>query len=160
MSTQKTVIPSLSALKDYVAVSLGPSEWLQISQQRIDVFADATGDRQWIHCDVERAARESPWKTTIAHGYLTLSLVPQLLAQIVDVGGCEAVINAGLDRMRLPAPVPAGSRVRLHGEIQNARDLRDGGVRVRFAIRIEIEGAARPALLAGLNYVYLPPRPA
>ena len=160
MTTQKTVIPSISAVKKHVGVPLGASEWVQISQQRIDAFADATGDHQWIHCDVERAARESPWKTTIAHGYLTLSLVPQLLEQLVEVSGCGTLINTGLDRVRLPAPVPAGSRIRLRGEIQNARDLSDGGVRVRFAIRIEIEGSARPALLAALNCVYLPPRPA
>jgi acyl dehydratase len=160
MTTQITVIPSLSAVKDYVGVPLGASEWVQISQQRIDAFADATGDHQWIHCDAERAARESPWKTTIAHGYLTLSLVPQVLEQLIEVSGCATLINTGLDRMRLPAPVPVGSRVRLRGEIQNARDLSDGGVRVRFAIRIEVEGSARPALLAALNCVYLPPPPA
>ncbi len=160
MVTQRTVIPSLSAVKEHVGVPLGPSDWIAIPQQRIDAFADATGDRQWIHCDVERAARESPWKTTIAHGYLTLSLVPQLLEQLVEVSGCGTLINTGLDRVRLPAPVPAGSRIRLRGEIQNARDLSDGGVRVRFAIRIEVEGSARPALLAALNCVYLPPRPA
>ncbi len=160
MATRRTVIPSLSAVKDHVGVPLGPSEWVPITQQRIDAFADATGDHQWIHCDVERAARESLWKTTIAHGYLTLSLVPRLLEQLVEVSGCATLVNTGLDRMRLPAPVPAGSRVSLRGEIQNARDLSGGGVRVRIAIRIEIEDSTRPALLAALNCVYLPPRPA
>ena len=149
-------IPSLAAVKDYSGTSLGPSEWLPITQQRIDTFANATDDHQWIHCDIERAGRESPYKTTIAHGYLTLSLAPELLTQIITIDGSKIVVNTGLEKLRFYSPVPSGSRVRLLGEIKDTRDLPNGGVRVTFAVRIEVEGAERPALRANVVYIYLP----
>jgi acyl dehydratase len=155
MSPQ-VVIPSLAAVKDYVGAALGPSDWLRVDQARIDAFASATGDRQWIHVDAERAGRESPWKTTIAHGYLTLALTPDLLAQVLEIRGWKTAVNTGLDKLRLSAPVPAGARVRLRGTIRDARSLPNEGVRVTFAIRIEVEGAAKPALLASVNYAYFP----
>ena len=156
MAVEMLKIPSLAAVKDCSGASLGPSEWLAITQERIDTFANATDDHQWIHCDIERAGRESPYKTTIAHGYLTLSLAPELLAQIISIGGWETAVNTGLEKLRFYSPVPSGSRVRLHGEIKDARDLPNGGVRVTFAIRIEVEGAERPALRASVVYIYLP----
>ena len=156
MPAQMLKIPSLAAVKDYSGRSLGPSEWLPITQQRIDSFADATDDRQWIHCDIERAGRESPYKTTIAHGYLTLSLTPELLAQVISIGGWKTAVNTGLEKLRFYAPVPSGSRVRLLGEIKDSRDLPNGGVRVTFAVRIEVEGSERPALRANVIYIYLP----
>jgi acyl dehydratase len=148
------VIPALSALKDFKSTSLGVTEWVEISQDRIDRFAAATDDHQWIHTDVERARRESPWKQTIAHGYLTLSLVPSLLSRLVVIGGWKTAVNTGLDKLRLSAPVVAGSRVRLHAEIKEARDVPPSAVRVTFAVRVEIEGGSKPALLANVNYVY------
>jgi acyl dehydratase len=152
-------IPSLARVPDFAGVPLGPSDWVTVTQECIDAFAALSGDRQWIHCDVERAARESPWKSTVAHGYLSLALVPRLLAEIVSIGGCESAVNAGLERLRFSAPVPAGARVRLHAEIAKARGLPRGGVRVSFALRLEVEGAARPALAGQVHYVYLPATP-
>ena len=150
------VIPSLGEVKNHVGAKLGPSEWITVSQERIDAFADATDDRQWIHTDVERATRESPWKGTIAHGYLTIALVPDLLYRLVKIHGWSSVINTGLDKMRLSAPVPSGSRVRLQAEIKDARDIPGDGVRVSFAVRVEVEGNPKPACIASVNYVYLP----
>lgn len=151
-----TVIPSLAQIRDYVGRPLGTSDWTTISQERIDAFAEATGDRQWIHCDVERARAESPWKGTIAHGYLTLSLVPVLLSQIFIVAGSRSVINTGAEKVRLSAPVPAGSRVRMSAEILHARNLPTGGVRVAIGLRFEVEGQAKPVCLATVNFVYFP----
>ncbi len=150
------VIPSLTALKDYEGTRLGVSKWITVDQERIDAFARVTGDHQWIHCDVERARRESPWKQTIAHGYLTIALVPDLMDQLLRIDGWTAAINTGIDKMRLSAPVPAGSRVRLHAEIRSVRPLPRGGVRVTFGVRIEVEGNAKHACTARVNYVYLP----
>lgn len=156
MAVEMLKISSLAAVKDYSGTSLGPSEWLPITQERIDTFANATDDHQWIHCDIERAGRESPYKTTIAHGYLTLSLAPELLAQMISIDGSKIVVNTGLDKLRFYSPVPSGSRVRLLGEIKDTRDLPNGGVRVTFAVRIEVEGTERPALRANVVYIYLP----
>jgi acyl dehydratase len=156
VSVPKISIPSLEALKDYVGQPLGPSEWTTIDQDRIAGFADVTGDHQWIHVDVERASRESPWKATIAHGYLTLAMTPDLLGQILSIEGWKTAVNTGLDRLRFSTPVPAGSRVRMKAEIKDTRDLPAGGVRVTFAVRFEVEGAPKPALLANVNYVYFP----
>jgi acyl dehydratase len=151
-----TEIPSLSALADFVGSPLGVSEWTTVSQERIDTFAAATGDRQWIHCDPARAERESPFGGTVAHGYLTLSLAPALLETIVSVRGATSVVNVGIDRMRLSAPVPAGSRVRLAAEIANVRNVPGGAVRVAFRLRFEVEGGARPACNATVVYLYSP----
>ena len=156
MAPERIVISSLEAVRDFVGRPLGPSKWIDIGQERIDAFADATDDHQWIHTDPERASRESPWKTTIAHGYLTLSLVPHLLIEVVAIGGWRTAVNTGLDKLRFSAPVPAGSRVRLRAEIKDTRDLPNNGLRVTFAVRVEVEGATKPALLANINFAYLP----
>jgi acyl dehydratase len=156
VAEQKTVIPSLAALHEYVGRELGPSDWIPVSQERIDAFAGATDDRQWIHTDPERASRESRWKTTIAHGYLTLALTPHLLGRILEIGGCSSAVNTGLEKLRFSSAVPSGSRVRIRAEIRDARNVPRGGVRVTFAVRIEVEGSAKPALLANVNYVYFP----
>ncbi len=151
------VIPSLSALKFWIQTPLGASEWVTVDQQRIDRFADATDDRQWIHVDIERARRESPWKQTIAHGYLTLALVPELLSQRIVILGVKTAINTGVDKLRFSSPVLAGSRVRLHAEIKDAREVPPSALRVTFNVRIEVEGgAAKPALAANVSYVYYP----
>ena len=148
-------LESPEAARALVGAALGPSEWVVVDQARIDAFADATGDHQWIHCDVERARRETPWKGTIAHGYLSLALVPALLAGLVEVRGCASVVNTGLDKLRLSAPVPAGARVRLHARVYDVRALAGGGARIAFSVRLEVEGSAKPALLARVNYAYL-----
>ena len=149
-----TIIKSISNLRDFVDVDLGVSDWVEITQERISAFADATGDHQWIHCDPLRARRESPYGGTIAHGYLTLALGPSLLQQILMIEDAKTAVNTGSDKVRLSAPVPAGSKIRMTARIKDARDLPTGGVRVTIALRFEIEGVAKPACLANVNYVY------
>ena len=151
---EPTLFSSIAEVHDYVGKPLGVSDWIEISQQRIDAFAEATGDFQWIHTDVERARRESPWKGTIAHGYLTLSLAPRLLADIVVFNSAAAVINTGCEKVRLATPVLAGSRLRMSGEIGAARNLPGGGVRVSFNLRFEVEGQVKPACTATVVFVY------
>ena len=149
-----TVIRSLAAVKDYVGVELPVSDWIPITQERIDAFANATDDHQWIHTDVERARRESPWKETIAHGYLTLSLAPALLRQILTIEGSTTAVNTGIEKMRLSSPVLAGSRVRLSATIKHVRELPRGGVRVVIHVNLEVEGSSKPACTADVIYLY------
>jgi acyl dehydratase len=151
-----TVIAGVRALKQSVGKPLGASSWVTVSQERINAFADATGDHQWIHVDVERARRESPFKGTIAHGYLTLSLAPRLLEEIFRVEGARLGVNYGIEKMRLPAPVPAGARVRVLAELKDVRDMPGGGARATFGLVFEIEGGAKPACVADAIYVYYP----
>src|SRR5216117_4502248 len=127
-----------------VGRELGPSEWITVDQPTIDKFADATGDHQWIHVDVERAKREMPGGKTIAHGYLTLSLVPRLAATLVTVTKRSRGINYGSNKVRFTSPVPAGSRIRLRQRIANAEPV-SGGVRVTSEMTVEVEGQGRPA---------------
>ena len=147
-------VPNVASLKDLIDEPLGHSEWHEISQQQIQAFADATGDQQWIHVDVERSRQESPFKAPVAHGYLTLSLVPKLLSQIFVVENVTNVVNAGIEKLRLPAAVPAGSRVRLAATIKSVRDLTTGGARVAIAITMEIEATVKPALTGHIVYLY------
>jgi acyl dehydratase len=151
-----TVIPSVRALKQFVGKPLGASSWVTVSQEQINAFADATGDHQWIHVDVERARRESPFKGTIAHGYLTLSLAPSLLPEIFRVEGARMGVNYGIEKMRLPAPVPAGARVRVLAELKDVRDMPGGGARATLGLVFEIESGGKPACVADAIYVYYP----
>jgi len=134
-------------LAQYVGKEIGVSEWFTVDQALIDKFADATGDHQWIHVDVERAKREMPGGKTIAHGYLTLSLVPRLGQTIYRVKQRSRGLNYGSNRVRFTGQVPAGSRIRLHQKIK-AVDPVEGGVRITSESTVEVEGAARPALVA------------
>jgi len=147
-------VPDIAGLKDWIDKPLGKSDWQTITQDRIQAFADATGDHQWIHVDVERAARESPFEQPIAHGYLTLALVPKLLSELLEVEQLANVVNSGIEKLRLTAPVPAGSRLRLGATIKSVRDLPAGGSRVAFGITVEVEGATKPALQGTVVYVY------
>ena len=151
-----TVVPSIAALKSLVGQKLGVSDWVTVSQQQINSFAEATGDHQWIHVDVERAKRESPFKQPIAHGYLTISLAPVLLPQVVRVEGVRMAVNYGLESMRLPAPVPAGARVRMSAELKDVREMPGGGARATFGLAFEVEGGGKPACIADAIYVYYP----
>ena len=133
----------------------GVSEWVTIDQTMIDKFAEATGDHQWIHVDVARAKQEMPSGKTIAHGFLTLSLVPRLGANIWKIEHRSRGLNYGLNKLRFTAPVPAGSRVRLRQKLLAADDVKDGGIRATFENVIEIEGQTQPALIAeGLSISY------
>ena len=135
-----------SALLDAVGHDLGTTDWFEIDQERINAFAIATGDEQWIHVDPERAAA-GPFGGTIAHGYLTLSLVPFFTAQLLDVRDVQMAINYGLDRVRFLQPVRSGSRIRASGSISSA-EVAGRGVCVDVKITIEIDGEAKPALVA------------
>ncbi|UWZ36637.1 MaoC family dehydratase [Dactylosporangium roseum] len=130
-----------------VGEHLGHSEWQEITQERINLFAEATGDHQWIHVDPERAAA-GPFGSTIAHGFLTLSLVPSLVSQVYRVEGVRMGINYGLDKVRFPAPLPAGSRVRGGVELLVADDLGEGWIQLKNRVTVEREGAAKPVCVA------------
>jgi acyl dehydratase len=143
-----------SALLDAVGEVLGTSDWLEIDQQRINTFADATGDHQWIHVDPEQA-KNGPFGKCIAHGYLTLSLVNLFLPQIIDVQGISMGVNVGCDRLRFPAPVPVDSRIRGVGELISAEEVK-GGVQSVVRVTIEIEGSDKPACIVDTISRYFP----
>ena len=134
-------------IKQHIGRELGPSDWMTVDQPMIDKFADATGDHQWIHVDVERAQREMPGGRTIAHGYLTLSLVPRLAATLMRVKKRSRGLNYGSNKVRFINPVPAGARIRLRQRIANVEPLPDG-IRITSQMTVEIEGQDKPALVA------------
>jgi acyl dehydratase len=136
-----------SDLVAYAGKEIGVSDWYTVTQEQIDKFAEATGDHQWIHVDVERAKKEMPGGKTIAHGWLTLSLVPRLAATIYGVKHRSRGINYGANRVRFTGPVPAGGRIRLRLAIKSV-DQVEGGVRVTNEGTMELEGAARPVLIS------------
>jgi acyl dehydratase len=130
---------------------LGVSAWHPIEQRSIDLFAEATGDHQWIHVDPEAAA-QGPFGTTIAHGYLSLSMLPMLLSEVVNVTDSRMGVNYGIDKVRFTAPVPSGSEVRLKAKLLGA-ERRGEGVRYRVGVEVEIKGADRPALIGEVVYL-------
>lgn len=152
----KVTIQSPEALEPFLEKDLPPSDWLVVDQARIDAFAFATGDDQWIHVDRERAKRESPYGTTIAHGNLTLSLAPHLLTDIVEVQGVRHMVNPGFESVRIRVPVLEGSRVRMGATLSGFRRIRGGAVRASWRIRFEIEGEPRAAALGVVHVVYFP----
>ena len=137
------VFNSAAAVLQAVGQDLGTTDWLSISQERIQTFADATGDHQWIHVDPERA-RQGPFGTTIAHGYLTLSLANLFLPQLVQYEGLKMGVNYGCDKVRFPAPVKVGARIRGRGEVVAAEPVKGDGVQITVRISVEIEGADKP----------------
>ena len=139
-------------LFDHEGTDLGTSDWMLIDQARINGFADDTDDHQWIHVDAERA-KSGPFGTTIAHGYLTLSLAPAMLAQVIDVDNVQAAVNYGVYKVRFPAPVPVDSRVRGSVTLRSATSRGDA-VEAAFALAVEIEGDTRPACVAELVVLY------
>jgi acyl dehydratase len=142
------VIESHSDLKDHIGKQIATTDWLTVTQDRIQQFADATGDHQWIHVDVERSRRESPYKETIAHGFLTLSLLPQLMPQVLQIkNGVRMGVNYGLNRLRFPSAVRAGSRIRAHFTLQAVKELADG-VEIVYAVTVECEGSEKPCCVA------------
>ncbi len=151
----KRVVPDIPSLKALVGTELGVSDWLTISQERIDLFAEATGDKQWIHTDPERA-KEGPFGTTIAHGHLTASLAPFLLGQIIEVKGARMLVNPGIEKMRFRTPVPSGARLRMRATLKALRDLPRGALRATLTMRFEIEGESRPAAFGDALLVYYP----
>ncbi|PYQ80768.1 MAG: dehydratase [Acidobacteria bacterium] len=145
----------VSTLRDQVGQEVAVSGWLEVTQERIDQFADATGDRQWIHVDTARAAAESPFKITIAHGFLTLSLVSALLRDAVEFTGLRMAINYGMNRLRFVAPVPAGSRVRARFTPASVDDEK-GSIQVTWRVTVERERSDKPVLVAEWLVRYYP----
>ena len=144
----KTFINGNADLKNFLGGDLPPGDWVEVTQEMIDKFADATGDRQWIHVDVERARKESPYKTTIAHGYLTLSLMVPLRNAALDMPPARLAINYGLNKVRFTGPVPAGARIRVVLKLTDLAELPDNGVQMQWNASIYREGSDKPVLIA------------
>src|SRR5215218_6610137 len=139
---ESRVVESVADAKPLVGQELGVGPWFEITQERVNAFAEATGDHQWIHIDPERAAK-GPFGTTIAHGYLTLSLLPVLAQGVTTVEGVRMGVNYGLNKVRFPAPVPAGSRVRARFELLSVEDI-EGGAQLVSRVTVEREGGDKP----------------
>ena len=140
-------IATLDELKSLVGQEIAVSDWVQISQERVNQFAEATGDYQWIHLDVERCERESPFGGPIAHGYLTLSLLPMLMQNSVRMTDVRMGVNYGLNKVRFPAPVPVGSKVRSRTTVLSVEDI-EGGAQVTWLVTVEREGGDKPVCVA------------
>jgi acyl dehydratase len=150
-----TIIAHPRDLLGKEGIDLGVTDWLTIDQARIDLFADATGDHQWIHVDPVRA-KDGPFGTTIAHGYLTLSLVNIFLPQLIEVRRFSAGINIGADGLRFLSPVPAGSRIRGKGEIVKVEEVKAGAIQSTVRVTVEIEGGSKPACIVDTISRYIP----
>lgn len=143
------IFESSNALKDFVGREIAVTDWLAITQERINLFAEATEDRQWIHVDRERAGRESPFRTTIAHGFLTLSLVAHFLQQAIQIrDGLRMAVNYGLNRVRFTSPVRSGSRIRARIALLSLRDITEDTIEAVFTVTIECEGSEKPCCVA------------
>jgi acyl dehydratase len=146
MSTPRSV-DGVEGVKSLVGTELGPTDWVEITQDMVNLFADATGDHQWIHVDVERATKESPFGGPIAHGYLTLSLIPRFLPQLMTFNGFSMGVNYGTEKVRFPSPVPVGSKLRARTVVDSVTDI-TGGVQILQTVTFEVDGAAKPACVA------------
>jgi acyl dehydratase len=146
-----TVANGLAELKALAGQDLGHSGWLEITQERVNTFADATNDHQWIHVDPDRA-KDGPFGGTIAHGYLTLALLIPLFNELLDIQGMKMSINYGLDKVRFPSPVKVGSKIRLAGKVAEVEDVPGDGVQMLLDFTVEIDGAAKPACVARAVY--------
>src|SRR4051794_18136285 len=141
-------VEGIDELKELVGKTIGPSDWREVTQEMINTFAELSGDDQWIHVDVERAERESPFGTTVAHGNLTLSLIDGLRRDLISTSGFALGVNYGWNKVRFPAPVPAGSRVRATAEVLEVEDVGGGWWQVITRFTIEVEGTEKPACVA------------
>ncbi|MEJ7583063.1 MAG: MaoC family dehydratase [Acidimicrobiales bacterium] len=148
-----TIINGIAGLKEKVGQHLGYSDYVEITQEQVNTFADATGDHQWIHVDPERAKAESPFGGPIAHGYLTLSLGPQLAPQIMRVDGIKMGVNYGAEKIRFPSPVPVGAKLRLGAEMTGVEEIA-GGAQVTMTFVFEVEGATKPSCVANIIFRY------
>ncbi|KHL12156.1 acyl dehydratase [Mumia flava] len=145
-----TTVNGIDEIKALAGSDLGASDWMEITQERVNTFADATGDHQWIHVDPEKA-KDGPFGTAIAHGYLTLSLIIPLFNELLVIDGVSMGVNYGLDKVRFPAPVPVGSKIRLVGKVGDVDDV-PGGVQMRVTFTVEVEGGSKPACIAEAIY--------
>jgi len=151
----KVIVETIDALRTMAGREIGISDWLVITQDRINQFADATGDHQWIHIDRERAQRESPYGTTIAHGFLTLSLISYFIKEVLEMRGLRMAINYGLNRVRFPSAVLSESKVRARVTLQAVKDVTDG-VEVSWQVIVESEGSDKPNCVAEWLTRYYP----
>ena len=142
-----TIVQGIEGLRELVGQHLGYSDYTEVTQDQVNLFAEATGDHQWIHVDVERAKAESPFGGPIAHGYLTLSMGPRLLPQVIAVNGISMAVNYGANKVRFPSPVPVGAKLRAGAELVDVTDV-EGGVQVTMRVTFECEGAPKPACVA------------
>ena len=149
-----TTVQGLDGLKGLVGKHLGYSDWVEITQDQVNLFADATGDHQWIHVDVERAKTESPFGGPIAHGYLTMSLSPALFPQLLRVEGAKMGVNYGCEKVRFPAPVPVGAKLRMGAEVLDLAELPGGGAQVTTRFTFECEGAEKPSCVSEAVFRY------
>lgn len=148
------IFDGLAQLSAAQGEHLGTSDWHEITQEQVDLFADATGDHQWIHVDPERAAKESPFGGAIAHGYLTLSLGPVLMPSIMSVSGIKMGVNYGAGKVRFPSPVPVGSNLRLGAKLDSVEDLPNNGAQVTMTFTFEVEDAPKPSCVAEIIFRY------
>jgi len=145
----KLTLDSPDSLKDFVGKELAVTDWFTVTQERIQQFADATLDHQWIHIDVERARRESPFRAPIAHGFLTLSLLPHFMHEAIEIRhGMRMAVNYGLNRVRFVSPVPAGSNIRARITLVSVKDVSPNAIEVVFSTTIEVEGGDKPCCVA------------
>ena len=140
-------IANVDELKALVGQEVAQSDWITVTQEQVNLFAEATGDHQWIHVDVERSNRELPYGGTVAHGFLTLALLPQLMGQSISMGDVKMLLNYGLNRVRFPAPLPVGSNVRGVITLQSVEDI-PGGAQVVWEVIMEREGGDKPVCVA------------
>ena len=146
-------VPALSDLPGLVGQEMGTSDWHEVTQEEVNQFADATGDHQWIHVDPERA-KDGPFGRTIAHGWLTLSMIPVLMSNVVRVEGVRFGLNYGANKVRFPAPVPVGSRIRATGVLKEAHEVQ-GGIQAVFEVTVNVEGQEKPSCVAETVVRYL-----
>jgi acyl dehydratase len=144
-------VQGLDGIRALAGQDLGRSDWLQISQEQVQLFADATGDQQWIHVDPERA-KDGPFGGTIAHGYLTLALIIPLFNELLELDGVRMSVNYGLEKVRFPSPVPVGSKIRLAGQVVSVEDVSGDGVQMLLDFTIEVDGQDKPACVARAVY--------
>ncbi|MET3984508.1 MaoC family dehydratase [Streptomyces sp. PvR034] len=145
------IADGLDALTSLGGADLGRTEWLEITQDRVNTFADATDDHQWIHTDPERAG-DGPFGGPIAHGYLTLSLIIPLFGKLLGITGTKMSVNYGLDKVRFPSPVRVGAKIRLHGLVGTVEEVKGNGVQMPITFTVEVEGSAKPACVAEAVY--------
>ncbi len=148
----------VSDLREYVGKKLGVSSWYEVTQEKVASFADATGDRQWIHLDKERSLEFSPYKTTIAHGYFTLSLAPRFMHEIMEVIDARFVVNSGIEKFRLRSPVKTGSHIRMHSELKKFRNLQNGSAHAIIRISFEIKGEKKRCAFGEVSLFYVSDR--
>jgi acyl dehydratase len=148
-----TTVQGIDGLKAKLGEHLGYSSWHEVTQDQVNLFADATGDHQWIHVDPERAAKESPFGGPIAHGYLTISLAPKLLPEVLRVEGIAMGVNYGINKLRFPTPVPVGGKLRAGATLAGVDDIA-GGAQVTLDVTFEVEGKDKPACVAQVVYRY------